>query len=211
MRSRKPEVYSHPHFAPQRIPMDNHRMENCRPQVNIISPIVLEATIVETWRQFVRIGIIQSQIGSTTKLGSGSGGILTRRKLNGSSTLPTTTTRVVGTPQMVFTNLILIIHVYRITNQPPMSSMDVGGYKSANAMNPKRGYQKPSIIITPIPNYRDGHYVRPNKVALKYHDFRKDVDPNAHVRMFNFVIKTNIETSKKYIINAFNYKLKDTT
>jgi len=115
MRSRKPEVYSHPHFAPQRILMDNHRMENCRPQVNIISPIVLEATIVETWRQFVRIGIIQSQIGSTTKLGSGSGGILTRRKLNGSSTLPTTTTRVVGTPQIVFTNLILIIHEHKIT------------------------------------------------------------------------------------------------
>ncbi len=112
---------------------------------------------------------------------------------------------------MVFTNLILIIHVYRITNQPLMSSMDVGGYKSANAMNPKRGYQKPSIIITPIPDHKNGHYVRPNKVALKYHDFTKDVNPNAHVRVFNFVIKTNVETSKEYIINVFNYKLRDIT
>jgi len=29
--------------------------------------------------------------------------------------------------------------------------------------------------------------------------------------MFNFIIKANVETSKKYIINAFNYVLKDTT
>ncbi len=29
--------------------------------------------------------------------------------------------------------------------------------------------------------------------------------------MFNYAIKTNAETSKEYIINAFNYTLKGTT
>jgi hypothetical protein len=46
-------------------------------------------------------------------------------------------------------------------------------------------------------------------VALKYPNFKKNVDPNVHVRMFNFVIKANAETSKKYIINVCNYMLRD--
>jgi hypothetical protein len=37
-------------------------------------------------------------IAFVTKLGSGSNGFLARRKLNGSSTLPTSNTRVFGTP-----------------------------------------------------------------------------------------------------------------
>jgi hypothetical protein len=48
-------------------------------------------------------------------------------------------------------------------------------------------------------------------VALKYLDFRKNVDPDAHVRMFNFVIKTNAKTFEECIINALSYALKDTT
>jgi plasmid replication initiation protein len=48
-------------------------------------------------------------------------------------------------------------------------------------------------------------------VALKYLDFKKDVDPNVHVRMFNFVIKENAKTFEEYIINAFNYTLRDMT
>jgi hypothetical protein len=58
----------------------------------------------------VRKGI---QTGFVAKLGSGLGGVLTRRKLSGNLTLPTTTTRVFRAPQMVFTNLITIIHVNR--------------------------------------------------------------------------------------------------
>jgi hypothetical protein len=50
------------------------------------------------------------------KLGSGLGGISTIRNLSRSSTLPATTTRVVGIPQMVFINLIMITHVNRTTN-----------------------------------------------------------------------------------------------
>jgi hypothetical protein len=48
-------------------------------------------------------------------------------------------------------------------------------------------------------------------VALKYHDFKKDVDLNVHVKVFNSVVKANVETFEEYIINAFNYKLKGTT
>jgi hypothetical protein len=50
---------------------------------------------------------------SIAKLGSGMNGVSARRKLNGSLTLLTTTTRVVGTPQMVFTNPIMTTHVNR--------------------------------------------------------------------------------------------------
>jgi hypothetical protein len=61
----------------------------------------------------VRRGIL---IGSATKLGSGLGGVSVGRKLSGSSTLPIATIGVVGTPQMVFTNPIMTIHVNRTTN-----------------------------------------------------------------------------------------------
>jgi hypothetical protein len=100
---------------------------------------MLKTTVIETQNQNARIGVIQSfdacittigvetivvpnidvvrkgvLIGSTTKLGSG--GVSTVRNLNRSSTLPTAITRVVGIPQMVFTNLIMITHVNRIAN-----------------------------------------------------------------------------------------------
>jgi hypothetical protein len=48
-------------------------------------------------------------------------------------------------------------------------------------------------------------------VALKYPNFKKDVDPNAHVKVFNFTIKENVKTYEKYIINAFNYMLREIT
>jgi plasmid replication initiation protein len=51
--------------------------------------------------------------------------------------------------------------------------------------------------------------VRPNKIAFKYPDFKKDVDLDVHVRMFNFIVKTNAKTFEEYIINAFNYMLRD--
>jgi hypothetical protein len=48
-------------------------------------------------------------------------------------------------------------------------------------------------------------------VALKSLDLNKDVDPDAHVKMFNYMVKANAETFEKYIINAFSYTLRDTT
>jgi hypothetical protein len=45
-------------------------------------------------------------------------------------------------------------------------------------------------------------------VALKYHGFKKDVDLNVHVRVFNSVVKANAKTFEEYIINALNYMLR---
>jgi len=67
--------------------------------------------------------------------------------------------------------------------------MAIERYRNANAMNPRGGYREPSTITTPILNHRDGHYVKPNRVVLKYPNFKKNVDPNAHVRVFNSTIK----------------------
>jgi hypothetical protein len=58
---------------------------------------------------------------------------------------------------------------------------------------------------------KNGHSVRPNRVALKFPNFKKNVDPDAHVRVFYFVVKVNEKTFEDYIINAFNYMLRDTT
>ncbi len=63
----------------------------------------------------------------TTNLGGGLGGVLVGRNLSWSSTLPTSTTGVLGTPQIVFTNPIMTTHVNRIADRPSMGSMVVRG------------------------------------------------------------------------------------
>jgi hypothetical protein len=93
--------------------------------------------VVASIMNVVRDGIL---IGSATKLGSGLGGILVGRHLNQSSTLPIATIGVFVTPQMLFTNLIMTIHVNKTIDQPLMNSMVVGGYKSANVVNIRGGY-----------------------------------------------------------------------
>jgi hypothetical protein len=35
-------------------------------------------------------------------------------------------------------------------------------------------------------------------IALKYFNFKKDVDPDAHVKMFNYVVKENADFLKIY-------------
>jgi hypothetical protein len=50
------------------------------------------------------------QIGSITKLGSKSCGVLVIRNLSQSSALPIVTTRVFGIPQMMFINVIRNTH-----------------------------------------------------------------------------------------------------
>ncbi len=89
--------------------------------------------------------------------------------------------------------------------------MVVGRYMSADVMNPRGGYQEPFVVTTPIVYHKDGHYVWPNWVAFKYHDFKKDVDPNVHVKVFKFLVKSNAKTFKEYIINVLSYMLRDTT
>jgi hypothetical protein len=55
--------------------------------------------------------------------------------LNRNTTLSIITIGVVGTPQMVFTNPIMIIDVNRNLSRPAMSSMVVGRYKNVDATN----------------------------------------------------------------------------
>jgi hypothetical protein len=59
----------------------------------------------------VRGGVL---IGFTTNLGRGLDEVLVGRNLKKSLRLLTTTIGVVGTPQMVFTNQIMAIHVNKI-------------------------------------------------------------------------------------------------
>jgi hypothetical protein len=126
---------------------------------------MLEAIIVETWKQHAGVGVTQSfcvditttrvetvvassidvfrkeiLIGYITKLGSRSAGISTIRNLNRSSTLPITATGIVGILQMVFINLIMTTHVNKIVDRALMSSMVVRRYRSANVMHPRRRY-----------------------------------------------------------------------
>jgi hypothetical protein len=95
------------------------------------------------------------------------------RKSSRSLGILVATTRVVGTPQMVFTNPITTILVNKIANQPLMSSIAIEGYISIDVGNLGGGYRKPSSIIVGIPHKRNGHSVRPNMVAFKYHDLKK--------------------------------------
>jgi hypothetical protein len=55
-------------------------------------------------------------ITSTTKLGNESSGVLKGRNFNQNSTLSIATIRVVGIPQMVFTNAIMANHGNRTAN-----------------------------------------------------------------------------------------------
>jgi hypothetical protein len=109
--------------------------------------------ITETWRQTTEIEVIQSLNAVITtigvdmvvtpnmnvakrrvviryviNLGLGLDEFSTGRSLSKSLGLPTTNTRVVGTPQVVFFNPIMTIHVYKTTNQPFMSSIIARGY-----------------------------------------------------------------------------------
>ncbi len=88
------------------------------------------------------VDVIRREIvtGSTAKLGSKLGGVLTRRNLNWSLMLPTYTTGVVGILQMVFTNLILVVHGNKIVDQPLMSSMAIRAYRNADVVHSRGGY-----------------------------------------------------------------------
>jgi hypothetical protein len=122
--------------------------------------------------------------------------------MNRSLRLPSITIGVVGTPQMVFINPIMTVHINRTTNQPLMSSIAVGRYINIDVEN-LRGYQEPSIVTIGYSDHKNDHHVWPNMVAFKYLNFKKYVNINVHVRVFNFAVKANAKTFKEYIINAF--------
>jgi len=66
---------------------------------------------------------------------------------------------------------IMTIHMNKTVDQPLMNSMAIGGYKNTNVENPRGGYHKPFVVTVKIPDHRNGHFVRPNRVAFKYLDF----------------------------------------
>jgi hypothetical protein len=123
---------------------------------------MLEVAVAKTWRQPFGIEVTQSLnavittigmetivvpnmnvvskgviIGSTSNLNRGLGKFLARRKLSRSSGLPMANIGVVGTPQMVFTDLIMIIHVHKTIDQPLMNSIAVGKYRCIDVEDPK--------------------------------------------------------------------------
>jgi hypothetical protein len=56
-----------------------------------------------------------------------------------------------------------------------------------------------------------GLVARPYRLTLKYLDYKKEAYPYVHVRMFQVVVRANGKTLKEYIINAFDYTLRETT
>ncbi len=120
--------------------MGNHILEHCQTRVNTTSPRVLKVVIVETQRQHVGIKVTQSHnvvirtigvdkvvapntnvvkrgvvIEFVINLGHGSDEFSIGRSLSRSLGLPLINIKVVGTPQMVFINPIMTIHVHKTT------------------------------------------------------------------------------------------------
>ncbi len=67
----------------------------------------------------------------------------------------------------MFTNPILTTHVNITIDWPSMNSITTRG-KNTYVENPKGGCQEPFVITQGLINYKNGHFVRPNKVVLKY-------------------------------------------
>jgi hypothetical protein len=83
-------------------------------------------------------------IGSIVNLDHGLGRFLANRSL--SRSLPIANIKVVGTPQMVFTNPIMITHEHKTIYKPLMSSITVGRYRNIDAEDLKVEYRKPFVM-----------------------------------------------------------------
>ncbi len=101
--------------------------------LNIVITTTWVDTIVAPNTNVVRKRVV---VESIINLGHGLGKFLMGRSLNWSLGLPSANTGIVGTPKMVFTNLIMTTHVQKTTYRPLMNSITIGGYKSTNAENP---------------------------------------------------------------------------
>jgi hypothetical protein len=51
-----------------------------------------------------------------------------------------------------------------------MNSIAARGYINVDAMNPRGGHQETYAITAQIFDHKNGHYVRPNRIAFKYFD-----------------------------------------
>ncbi len=65
--------------------------------------------------------------------------------LNESLGLLTTNNEVVGTPQIMFINPIMISHAHKTIEQPLMSSIIVKWYRNIGVEDPKGRHQEPFV------------------------------------------------------------------
>ncbi len=61
-KNKTPKVYSHPHFAPQKIPMSNHIMGHRHIRINLNSPRMSEATIAKSQRHPLGTKVTKSHV-----------------------------------------------------------------------------------------------------------------------------------------------------
>jgi hypothetical protein len=101
----------------------------------------------------------------------------------------------ISRPQMVYIVPIMTTKANKFVEWPPLIPINCEGQKTILVVNPRAW-----VLVA-----------KPYRSTLKYPNYKKDVDPYAHVKVFNATIKTNGETFKEYIINAFSYTLKKTT
>jgi hypothetical protein len=52
---------------------------------------------------------------------------------------------------------------------------------------------------------------KPYRSILEYPNYKKDANPDAHVKVFQKIIRAKGETLEEYIINTFSYTLKEMT
>ena len=85
-------------------------------------------------------------------------------------------------------------------NQP----LDQGG----GGLNPPRPPKYFGLLLVhpsrpPLPPSKSYHR------SFNYLEYVKDFDPNAHVRVFKVVVRTNSETNDAKFVNMFNFTLRD--
>ncbi len=81
-------------------------------------------------------------------------------------------------------------------------------YPHKNGSNPLRPpiyFGLPLVNPSRPPLPPNKPYYRP----LNYHEYVKDFDPNAHVKVFKVAIKVHSETNDAKIINLFSFTLRD--
>ncbi len=98
-------------------------------------------TIVKLDTNIIKRGVV---IGSIVNLDRGLGRFLASRSL--SRSLPIANIRVVGTPQMVFTNPIMITHEHKTIYKPLTNSISVGRYRHIDAEDLKGEYRRPFVM-----------------------------------------------------------------
>lgn len=95
--------------------------------------------------------------------------------------------------QMVYTTPIMITQANRFLGWSPPIPMNLEGQRTKSVVN----------LGTGVP------MAKPYQSTLKYQDYKKDADPNAHVKAFDVVVRANEKINEEYIINSFSYTVRE--